>query len=318
VLVQRLLGFARRQDLQARPTDVAALVSGMRDLVSSSVGPMIEVHIRCEPDLPHATADPNQLELALLNLCVNARDAMPDGGRLTIALEEVVLGPGSEPRLPPGPYIRASVIDAGVGMDAETLAHAVEPFFSTKETGRGTGLGLSMVHGLAAQLGGAFILNSAPGEGTRADLYLPVASARAEGSISVSQREIATARSLRILLVDDEELVRQGTAEMLRDMGHTVSCASGGAEALAMLGELDVDVVVTDFKMPQMDGAELASRLRALRPGLPILLITGYTGVSGQAYDLPRLAKPFGMHELADALAALSPADRKVVPIRSR
>ncbi|HYD14418.1 MAG TPA: response regulator [Allosphingosinicella sp.] len=319
VLVQRLLGFARRQDLQARATDVGALLDGMRDLIASSVGPVIEVHIRREPDLPHALADPNQLELAVLNLCVNARDAMPEGGRLTIALEEVLLGPGSEPRLSPGPYIRLSVIDAGVGMDSDTLAHAVEPFFSTKETGRGTGLGLSMVHGLAAQLGGGFRLTSAPGEGTRADLYLPVASTRAEGGAILSRRELVTPRTLRILLVDDEDLVREGTAEMLRDMGHEVHCAAGGASALAWLADgAPADVVVTDFKMPQMDGAELAAEVRRLRPDLPVLLITGYTGASGQAHDLPRLSKPFGLHELADALAALCEADRKVVPFRPR
>jgi len=319
VLVQRLLGFARRQDLQPRATDIGGLLEGMRDLIASSVGPVIEVHIRCEANLPHAFVDPNQLELAVLNLCVNARDAMPDGGRLTITLEEIALGPGTEPRLRPGPYIRLSVIDAGVGMDSDTLARAVEPFFSTKETGRGTGLGLSMVHGLAAQLSGGFLLTSAPGEGTRADLYLPVASTRAECGAPPARREIATFRPLRILLVDDEDLVREGTAEMLREMGHEVYCAAGGAEALTLLaGPVKADVVVTDFKMPQMDGAEFASHLRARWPELPVLLITGYTGVSEHALDLPRLSKPFGMYELADALAALCEPDQKVVPFRPR
>ena len=319
VLVQRLLGFARRQDLQPQPTDIGALLEGMRDLISSSVGPVIEVHVRCEANLPHAFADPNQLELAVLNLCVNARDAMPDGGRLTIALEEIVLGPRSEPRLSPGPYIRLSVIDAGTGMDSDTLAHAVEPFFSTKETGRGTGLGLSMVHGLAAQLGGGFLLTSAPGEGTRADLYLPVASTRAKGGAVLSRRDIAVSRSLRILLVDDEDLVREGTAEMLRELGHEVDCAAGGAQALALLaGPVRADVVVTDFKMPQMDGAELARHIQRTWPELPVLLITGYTGVSEPASALPRLSKPFGMYELADALAALFATDRTVIPFRPR
>jgi signal transduction histidine kinase/ActR/RegA family two-component response regulator len=319
VLVQRLLGFARRQDLQARATDIGALLEGMRDLIASSVGPVVEVHIRCESNVPHAVADPNQLELAVLTLCVNARDAMPEGGRLTITLEAIALGPGAEPRLPPGAYIRLSVIDAGTGMDSATLAHAVEPFFSTKETGRGTGLGLSMVHGLAAQLGGGFVLTSAPGQGTRADLYLPVASARAESGTIPARREIAASRSLQILLVDDEDLVREGTAEMLRDMGHEVHCAAGGGEAMALLaGGAKADVVITDFKMPQMDGAELASNIRATRPDLPVLLITGYTGVSEHAFDLPRLSKPFGMYELAEALAAVCKSDRTVIPFRPR
>jgi signal transduction histidine kinase len=155
-LVQRLLGFARRQTLQTQPVDLGALLDGMRDLVASSIGPTIELHIRADADLPPALADPNQLELALLNLCVNARDAMPGGGVLTIAAEQAVVGPRSEPKLAPGLYLRLSVIDTGAGMSAETLARAVEPFFSTKDTGRGTGLGLSMVHGLAGQLGGGF------------------------------------------------------------------------------------------------------------------------------------------------------------------
>src|SRR5688572_12764494 len=174
-LLQRLLGFDRRQALQTQPVDIGALLGGMRDLISSSVGPTIDVHLRHDPELPSALIDPNQLELAILNLCVNARDAMPNGGPLTILAEEVAIGPRSSPKLKPGLYVRLSIIDAGSGMDSETLARAVEPFYSTKEFGRGTGLGLSMVHGLAAQLGGAFELTSAPGEGTRVDLYLPVA-----------------------------------------------------------------------------------------------------------------------------------------------
>ena len=165
----------------------------MRDLIASSVGPTVELHIRTDAGIALALADPNQLELAILNLCVNARDAMPDGGALTIVTEEVAIGPRSEPGLSPGLYVRLSVIDAGVGMDAETLARAVEPFFSTKEIGRGTGLGLSMVHGLAAQLGGAFALTSAPGEGTRADLYLPVAEASEAVGRSARRRDPVSA-----------------------------------------------------------------------------------------------------------------------------
>jgi signal transduction histidine kinase len=319
VLVQRLLGFARRQELKTGPVAIGALLEGMGDLVTSSVGPTIEVRMRCEPDLPSALADPNQLELAILNLCVNARDAMPDGGPLTIAVEEVVVGPRYQPRLAPGLYVRLSVIDAGTGMDARTLAQAVEPFFSTKETGRGTGLGLSMVHGLAAQLGGGFALTSAPGEGTRADLYLPVASTRAQSEALLSKREIRRGRPLSILLVDDEDLVREGTAEMMRDLGHEVSTASGGAEALALLSTgLRVDAIVTDYKMPQMDGAALARRIHEDRPELPVLLITGYTGATEQDHDLSRLSKPFGMYELSEVLRTLFASDDKVVPFKPR
>ena len=317
-LVQRLLGFARRQELQSGPVDIAKLVSGMRDLIASSVGSTVELKLRCAGELPRALADPAQLELAILNLCVNARDAMPEGGLLTIAAETALLGPGSEPRLPPGLYIRLSVIDTGSGMDAETLAHAVEPFFSTKETGRGTGLGLSMVHGLTAQLGGAFMLGSVEGEGTRADLYLPVTDDLPDAAaVAAGGGTLQPARPLSILLVDDEELVRRGTAEMLRDLGHRVTEAEGGAEALVTLAaQHDVELVVTDYKMPRMDGAELARRVREARPGMPILLISGYTGAADPIDDLPRLNKPFGLAELADGLRRATEQPDNVVPLR--
>jgi signal transduction histidine kinase/ActR/RegA family two-component response regulator len=318
-LVQRLLGFARRQTLQTQAVDVGALLGGMRDLIASSVGPTLELRIRHAPDLPAALADPNQLELAILNLCVNARDAMPQGGPLTIVADEVAVGPGSPLRLGPGLYVHLSVIDAGCGMDAETLARAVEPFYSTKETGRGTGLGLSMVHGLAAQLGGGFLLSSAPGEGTRADLYLPVAGARELPQARAAVASSVPGRPLSILLVDDEDIVRTGTAEMIRDLGHHVEEADGGAEALALLaGGTVPDVVVTDYKMPRMDGAELSRRLQAVHPSLPILIITGYTGTTDDVLHLPRLSKPFGRAEIGAALAALVAADTKVVRLPRR
>jgi CheY-like chemotaxis protein len=243
---------------------------------------------------------------------------MPEGGLLTIAAETALLGPGSEPRLPPGLYIRLSVIDTGVGMNAETLARAVEPFFSTKETGRGTGLGLSMVHGLTAQLGGAFTLGSVEGEGTRADLYLPVTEdLPAAAAIAGGDRMLLPARPLSILLVDDEELVRCGTAEMLRDLGHRVTESEGGAEALSMLAaQPDIEAVVTDYKMPRMDGAELAERVRAIRPDMPILLISGYTGIADPIAGLPRLNKPFGLAELANGLYRATEQPDNVVPLR--
>jgi len=318
-LLQRLLGFARRQALQTEAVDLAALLSGMRDLISSAVGPTIQVQLRCEADLPAALVDPNQLELAILNLCVNARDAMPNGGPLTILAEGLAIGPASSPRLQPGFYLRVSVIDAGVGMDEDTLSRAVEPFYSTKETGRGTGLGLSMVHGLAAQLGGGFQLTSVPGEGTRADLYLPSAGETARpGRTSEMDLAHTIGRKLNILLIDDEDLVRVATAEMIRDLGHDVAEASGGAEGIALLDDgLQADVVITDYMMPVMDGAEVARRVGTSRPDVPVLLITGYTGASDKVLHLPRLAKPFGRAELASSLASLFSDDHKVVRLRS-
>ena len=320
ILVQRLLGFARRQTLKTQAIDLAGLINGMRDLITSSVGPTIEVQIRQEHDLPPALVDPNQLELAILNLCVNARDAMPNGGPLTIATEQLAIGPSSEPKLTPGLYVRLSVIDAGTGMDAATLARAVEPFYSTKEVGRGTGLGLSMVHGLAAQLGGGFALSSALGEGTRADLYLPVAAGRQAAETDEPRRPApALGRPLKVLLVDDEDIVRTATAEMIRDLGHEVIEARGGGEALGKLADgLQVDIVISDYKMPRINGAELARQLKETRPGLPVLIITGYTGTTEDILNLPRLSKPFGQAEISAALAALVEGDDNVVRIGGR
>ncbi|HET9426885.1 MAG TPA: response regulator [Allosphingosinicella sp.] len=320
LLVQRLLGFARRQTLTTGSVDLTRLLEGMRDLIGSSVGSTVELRIRHEPDLPPVLADPNQLELSILNLCVNARDAMPNGGLLTIIAQQAVVDPGRDVDLRPGLYVRLSVIDTGGGMDQETLARAVEPFFSTKETGRGTGLGLSMVHGLAAQLGGAFALSSAPDKGTRADLYLPLAGAEKAAQPSAKPAgSVRQVRPLRLLLVDDEELVRVGTAEMLREQGHEVVEASNGQQALSLLEEQAIDAVVTDYKMPRMDGAQLADRIRAIRPGLPILLITGYTGSTNDSLGLPRLAKPFNQADLAEALADAVYSDDNVfrLPVRT-
>jgi CheY-like chemotaxis protein len=198
------------------------------------------------------------------------------------------------------------VTDTGTGMDAETLARAIEPFYSTKEVGKGTGLGLSMVHGLAAQLGGRFELDSTPGQGTRVELYLPIAGhAAGELALRGIGSDASPMRRLTVLLVDDEELVRHGTAEMLREMGHEVVQAGGGGEALARLADgTTPDIVMTDYMMPRMDGAQLAAEIGARHPGLPVLVITGYAG-GDLDIGLPQLAKPFRQAELRGALAQL-------------
>jgi signal transduction histidine kinase/ActR/RegA family two-component response regulator len=314
-LVQRLLGFARRQSLQTESIDIVRLINGMRDLIASSVGPTVEIELDTPPDLPLAVVDPNQLELAILNLTVNARDAMPDGGRLTISLRKEKVGAATVPMLKAGEYIRLSVIDEGCGMSAETLARAVEPFYSTKEVGRGTGLGLSMVHGLAAQLGGGFAISSQLGEGTSVHLYLPIAtSGSSDASVTAAAGPKPAERRLNVLLIDDEDLVRFATAEMVRELGHHVTEAASGPEALEDLRDgLDVDAVITDYKMPRMDGAEVARRIAESHPHVPVLMITGYAGITDEALNLPRLAKPFGQAEIAAALAALFAPDEKVV-----
>ena len=200
-------------------------------------------------------------------------------------------------------------------MDTETLARAIEPFYSTKELGHGTGLGLSMVHGLAAQLGGGFALTSAPGEGTRVDLYLPIADEPAPAQARAVAEPVRTVgRRLKVLLVDDEDVVRAATAEMIRDLDHDVEEAASGPQALARLnGGLKVDVVVTDYMMPGMDGAVLTRQIERTHPEVAILLITGYTGPTEDVYHLPRLAKPFGRAEIATAIDSLFEGDGNVV-----
>jgi len=314
VLVQRLLTFARRQTLMARPVDVAMLLDGMQDLIARSIGPQIHMMVEVAPNLPPAMVDANQLELALLNLAVNARDAMPGGGRLTITAAEEAVGLSHPTGLGSGHYLRLAVVDTGVGMDANILARAVEPFFSTKGIGKGTGLGLSMVHGLAGQSGGRLVLASAPGQGTRAEVWLPVATEAAASASAPMAAVVPVARDGLLLLVDDEELVRVGTADMLRDLGYEVVEADGGAAALQTLRSgLKPDLLMTDYLMPDMTGVELARAARQLRPELPALLISGYQDVLDATVDgLPRLAKPFRQAELAARVAGILD-DKKIV-----
>jgi PAS domain S-box-containing protein len=299
-LIQRLLAFARRQHLEARAVDVSTLVVGMTDLIRRSIGPEVRLTIDCPPSVPHAMVDPNQLELAILNLAVNAKDAMPNGGDLDIS---VALDDGSTDvqQLDPGPYIRIDVRDSGSGMDEATLARAVEPFFTTKGLGRGTGLGLSSVHGLAAQSGGRFILNSSLEAGTKASLWLPVTEEVATIRESLANVPISRSGNNRtILLVDDEQLVRSATADMLLDAGFHVEQAESGVAAIQMIEKgLQFDALVTDHAMPGMTGAELARRMRLSRPEVPILIITGYANLSdADTGSFPRLAKPFTQSEL--------------------
>jgi signal transduction histidine kinase/CheY-like chemotaxis protein len=307
-LTQRLLAFVRRQELQARPTDVVALIEDMRGLISRSVGPLIEVNVIASRATPAVNIDPNQLEMAVLNLAVNARDAMPAGGALTIALDHQLVAAGGDLALAPGAYVRLSVQDNGEGMDSATLARAVEPFFSTKGTGRGTGLGLSMVHGLANQSGGAFRLESRLDLGTKAELWLPVAD-RAVDTIAQLHIPHTLTSSATILLVDDDALIAASTAALLEDLGHRVVEAHSGKEALAILEEgLNPDLVVTDYAMPGMTGLDLALTLRVRDPELPILLATGYADLHGESpIELPRLAKPYTQEQLSLEIARLLP-----------
>lgn len=313
VLVGRLLSFARRQNLEARPVSIPDLVSGMRDLIARSLGPQIAITLDLPDQSLTAEVDPNQLELALLNLCVNARDAMPDGGKLLITSHRAEVAGGTVASLAPGSYIRLSVTDTGSGMDKETLRRAVEPFYTTKDVGRGTGLGLSTVHGLALQSGGALVLDSTPGIGTTATIYLPVTTAPAAAESPAEVAASGPVSPLSILLVDDEELVRTGVSDILEDLGHHVVTAASAAAALDYLRRLPgIDLLITDYMMPSMTGLALIQEARQLRPDIPALLLTGYASVDGNgAHDVPRLAKPLRESELSAAIWAALNARRE-------
>lgn len=306
VLVQRLLAFARRQPLQSGAVDVAALVNGMVDLIESTSGAQFAVRTELAPDLPPALADANQLEMAILNLAVNARDAMPDGGMLTVSarLEDDCAAAGNG--LVGSGWIRLSVSDNGIGMDADTARRAIEPFYSTKGIGKGTGLGLSMVHGLALQLGGTMTITSALGLGTRVDLWLPISTAAVATAAVSAAAAPEFVRNGRVLVVDDEPLVRMTTADMLQNLGYEAvevpSAAS--AEHLLRAGER-FEMVVTDHLMPDMTGAELADRIKSNWPDLKVLIVSGYADVDGIAPDFARLTKPFREAELAQAISGL-------------
>ncbi|MFD1787559.1 ATP-binding protein [Sphingomonas floccifaciens] len=305
-LVQRLLAFARRQPLQPVPVDVAALVKGMADLVASTTGPQIKVVVDAPTELPPAKADPNQLEMAILNLAVNARDAMPDGGTLRISASRESIRTAHPSGLPTGHYLRLSVADTGLGMDDETLAKAVEPFFSTKGIGKGTGLGLSMVHGLASQLGGALTITSRPGLGTNVDLWLPQSAVRAEDG-RIPDDVPPTTASGTALLVDDEALVRMSTADMLSDLGYDVVEAESGEEAVRIVAAgRHIDLLVTDHLMPGLSGTDLIQRVQALRPEVPALLVSGYSEMEALDVSVPRLTKPYRKDELAACLRRIA------------
>ena len=305
-LTQRLLAFARRQALEPKPVDMADLVRGMHDLLRRSIGPSVRMTLDLPSDLPPAQADANQIELALLNLAVNARDAMPGGGTLAVTLDCTVTAAAQD--LAAGRYVRLLVSDTGDGMDEGTLQRAIEPFFSTKEVGKGTGLGLSMIHGLALQLKGALRLFSEPGRGTRAELWLPVADGHAVRPSPDPAAVVRPAKRQGVLLfVDDDFLISLSTASLLEDLGHTVIKASSGSDALDVLrDDHAIDLMITDYAMPGMNGLQLAEEARRLRPGLPILLATGYADLPAHAaFELPRLSKPYQQRQLAEQIAYL-------------
>jgi signal transduction histidine kinase len=311
MLTQRMLAFARRQELQPKAVDIPSLVRSMVDMLQRTLGPSIEISLDFEDGLSRARVDPNQLELAMLNLALNARDAMPEGGRLTLAGHRRSVDAWSVLGLLAGDYVCVSVSDTGVGMDETTVRRAHEPFFTTKGAGKGTGLGLPTVYGLAAQSGGTTRISSRLGVGTRVEIWLPAVGADEALLPEVAPQSIARAQafmpSCAILLVDDDPLVSDGTAAMLRDLGHLVVTAPSAAHALDIIASgARIDLVITDHAMPGMTGAELAAHIRKARPGLPIVLATGYADLpSGNISGLSRLDKPFRQSNLGSLIASL-------------
>jgi len=302
-LTRRMLAFARRQTLTIEPVLVPSLIHGMTDLLQRSLGQTITITTSFPLGLPAVLVDSNQLESAVLNLALNSRDAMPGGGSIDIRARQESVSAESG-TLKVGRYVCLAVVDDGEGMDEATLSRASEPFFTTKGVGKGTGLGLAMVRGLAEQLGGTLVLKSRKGQGTTAELWLPAATQK-PGEASAGPPTVVPVpgkktRALVVLVVDDDGLILMSTTAMLEEMGHKALPASSGKQALAIVARDEpIDLVITDQAMPQMTGVELAEEIMTQRPKLPIILATGYAELPSNPRHLPILSKPF----LEDALA---------------
>jgi len=313
-LTKRMLAFARQQDLSHSLVAVPALVRAMIELLQRTLGPSVRIETSFPVQLRPVWIDPNQLELAILNLAINGRDAMPAGGTILIDAHELTVGENDAAGVKAGNYVNLRVIDSGSGMDEETLRRATEPFFTTKGVGKGTGLGLSMVHGFAEQSDGKLFIRSGVGTGTTAELWLPVADAQAhvrahsQAKPETNDEAAPAANPLTVLAVDDDYLVLTNTVAMLDDIGHTGIAASSAKEALAILRQTNgVDLVVTDQAMPYMTGTQLAEEIKKEWPNLPVILATGYPGFAdGNASDLPTVSKPFTQKELSQEIMRAS------------
>jgi PAS domain S-box-containing protein len=313
-LVGRLLAFARRQQLQPDRVDISTLSATVTDLLAHTLGGLVKLEWRAENKVWCAYADSTQLELALMNLIINARDAMPSGGTITVTARNAQATADNPLGLPPGDYVVLAVKDNGSGIPADIIEQVTEPFFTTKDVGEGTGLGLSMVYGFARQSGGTIDIDSKVGEGTVVEIWLPRADdAAADTRPAKSSAKPAETRPLRILLVDDHEAVRETTAGMLTDMGHQVSSAADGASMLRMLEAApgDFDLVVTDYAMPLMSGADMLKHARKIRPDLPGIIISGYAdsrSIVRKPGEVAVLTKPFTLDQMQAAIAGAMPA----------
>jgi signal transduction histidine kinase/ActR/RegA family two-component response regulator len=306
-LVRRLLAFARRQRLEPHPIELPALQETVSDLLTHTLGGLVNIEWRVEKDVWTVFADQAQLELAVVNLIINARDAMPAGGTVKIVAENRTVNDDDPPGASAGDYVRIAVEDTGTGISPEHLEKVMEPFFTTKEMGKGSGLGLSMVYGFAKQSNGAFRLESEMGKGTTAELWLPRAPEQAKRSRHAVEPEQVQLRPLKVLLVDDHPEVRSTTAAVLEDAGHEVRQSDNGADALALLkkGDCDFDLLITDYAMPYLSGTDLLREARLLCPDVPALLITGYAEtekIGDRPAGVEMLLKPFTPAALEGAM----------------
>jgi signal transduction histidine kinase len=323
-LTDQLLSFSRRQRLEPRALDLNESVIGMRDLLQSTMGGSIRIETKHHCGLWLALVDPTQLELAVLNLAINARDAMQVGGTLEVETRNATLGPPSAPEDPAaGDFVAVTVSDTGTGMTDDVRAKVFEPFFTTKEVGKGSGLGLSQVLGFAKQSGGGVCIESRPGAGTSVHIYLPRAEAKLAARAAAPVRPAAAPanRGLTVLLIDDDNAVREVTRAILHDLGYRVLEAGSGGAALDLIErEPRIDLMIADFAMPGMNGAELARLAQAKRPSLPVLFVTGFadrTALAGVS-EARIVSKPFVDDELAHKvrLALAEGASSKVVRLR--
>ena len=308
-LTGQMLAFSRRQRLEPRPVDLNDTVLSMHDLLQSTMGGSVQIKTILQSGLWPAMIDPTQIELVILNLAINARDAMEVGGSLTVETANITLGPPSRPEeAAAGEYVMVAVTDTGCGMSQEVLSKVFEPFFTTKEVGKGSGLGLSQVFGLAKQSGGGVRIASKVGEGASVQVFLPRAAVEREvAAAAVAEIPAEPGNNRRVLLVDDDSAVREVTAGILQDLGYGVIEAGSGGAALDVLDRhADIDLLLVDFAMPGMNGAEVAREVHARRPGLPVLFVTGYadTEALAAAGDDGMLRKPFAEKELAAKLHA--------------
>jgi signal transduction histidine kinase len=304
-LTSQLLAFSRKQRIELTPLYVCDVIEAVRDLLQRTLGPVVELELELNPGPVPVLADPTQVEMTLLNLAINARDAMPNGGKVHIGT--TVRRIDADPELVPGEYVELEVRDTGVGMDEDTLRRAIDPFFTTKPVGKGTGLGLAQVYGSARQVGGTVRIESKPGEGTSVRVFFPKTDQPVKRASPGCLVEGARPDSLAtVLLIDDDNDVRSMLAGALANLGYKVQEAMDGSTGLQRLDESRPDVMVVDFAMPGLNGAEVARRARDKWPGLPILLASGYADTSAIeeaiGKDTKLLRKPFRIDELLDAV----------------